>query len=137
MGTRVVRRTVPDAGSVQRVVPVTDTNQINVPNRYTSFNVTVASVNTVATVWVPAAGKRFRMMGYTLSAASAAFGTWRQAGVASTAFQFNTPRLAPGTTISTVEGISYEAPTVTNALCIDSSVAGVVFTGTVWGSETD
>ena len=76
------------------------------------------------------------MKGYNISTPSAGYGIFRQAGVASTAFQFNTSAMAPGTP-EVVPNISYAAPTITAALTLDASVAGLVFTGTVWGTEEE
>jgi len=128
MGSRVARRVI-DQGNPIKVVPASETGQVVTPQIYKPFTITVASVNTVATVWVPAAGSRVRLQGYTLSVSSQAFGVFRAAGQTSQNYQFNTKRMTPSVEGDTVTGISYPIPTTGIALTLDSSVAGVQFTG--------
>ena len=135
MGTQAVRRLI-NTNSPQAVIPVTELATLDVAYRYLPFNVTVASIGTVATLWAPAAGRRFRIKGLAMSTSAAGFGILRQAGVASTAFQFNTPATAANTPVS-IPNISLVGATVGIALVIDASAVPLTFSGTVWGSEEE
>lgn len=136
MGTLAVRRA--NAGGWANPVPkvnITEFGTYGEPNKFFAIKATVASVNTVQTIWVPATGMRVRLMGYSVSTPSAAGAIFRAAGVASVNYQFNTPVLAPNTPWGDNLRAGYLVPSAGQALVIDSSLAGAVFTGTVWGTE--
>ncbi|MCR4340886.1 MAG: hypothetical protein NUW01_13485 [Gemmatimonadaceae bacterium] len=97
------------------------------------FSVTIASAGTVATVWLPVAGRRFRVTGYNFTPSAADTVILRS--VASAAFQV-THRAAANTPITVPDlrwGIS--CASANSALVVDAGTAATVVTGTIFGDE--
>lgn len=93
----------------------------------------VVTAGTPATVWTPAAGKKFRLVGYAVSV-SAAAGVLFKEGAGNTQI-FRTPTLAintPHELDRIAEGIL--SATVDNALKVDTT-ANATVTGSCWGYE--
>ena len=100
----------------------------------TPFSVTVASVGTPATIWVPSAGTRFRVLGYTVT--PSATDTVFIRAVASSAFQLTIRGLA-NQNIQSPEVLGYfgiACATNNMALVVDAATAATALTGTIFGT---
>ncbi len=98
------------------------------------FSVTVASVGTVQTVWVPSANSRFRVLGYTVT--PSATDTFYLRAVASSAFQITLKGLANQAIQSPdVVGFFGVACATNNmALVVDVGTAATAVSGTIFGT---
>jgi hypothetical protein len=99
-----------------------------------SKDVSAVTVTTITTLWTPASGKKFRLMGGTLSCSTAVSILFEDniAGVTI----FRTPKLLVDTpyTFEVNGGQGKLSATADNILKATSSAAGVI-TGTLWGTE--
>lgn len=105
------------------------------PVRALAFSTTVASAGTVATLYLPAGGSRFRLHGgwVTPSAADTVF----LRGVASAVFQWN-GRGAANTPIPLQAPLGGTAAASANAaLVLDAGAGGTIVTGTIFLSEEE
>jgi len=97
---------------------------------------TFKRINAVAvTAGTPAAGSRFRVMGFNLGVSVAAASVFFVEGAGPTATGIATPVMAiNGTTTVPRLGAGYVSAAVDNALKIDVTASATV-TGCVWGVE--
>lgn len=110
-------------------------NQILQPDRHIPFKVTVASVGTPAVIWAPSGpNARFRMMGVNYSTSIASVSAAFKDGTASAFLTAGKTDVA-NKQVEINLGRGYLSGTDTNSLRIDSDIAGVTFTGTVYGRE--
>lgn len=138
MGTAGVRRALAGGGSNPQ--PVTEVGLDGTPirraNVFKPFSVTVASLGIAPqTVWTPATGLRFRLLGYTLTSNKAASVQFRDGSVATF--------LATGALVAATPapqpvgfGDGYKSASANNLLQLDVDTAvPAVLSGTVWGTE--
>ncbi|MDP9226497.1 MAG: hypothetical protein M3P18_22195 [Actinomycetota bacterium] len=97
---------------------------------------TAITAGTPATVWTPASGKKFRLMGYSLGSTVAAAQAFFVEGAGNTATGIATPVLAIGgpPANSPHFGDGYLSVAADNVLKIDVSASATV-AGSVWGLE--
>ena len=138
MGTAAARNALSGSGANPR--PVIEVGQDGTPvrraNTFKPFSVTVASLGIAPqTVWTPATGRRFRLLGYTLTSNKAASVQFRDGSVATIlatgALVANTPAPQP-----VAFGDGYRSASANNLLQLDVDTAvPVIISGTVWGTE--
>ena len=139
MGTLAYRRSqssLTGAGTKQVRPVYQDGVPQSTPLIFKPFRVTVASIGTPATIWNPPTGSRFRVLGYTISGTAADYAIFRESGVASGGFQFNTAQGAINAVQNSPElwnGLL--GASLNTALVLDTGVAGTTWTGTVFGTE--
>ena len=105
-------------------------DRIRSPNIFKDLN--AVAIGTITTVWTPASGKKFRLMGGTISVSAAGSVLFEDNAAATTIFR--TPKLAADTPYTfDVPGGKLSAA-ANNVLKATLSVAGNV-TGTLWGTE--
>lgn len=104
---------------------------IRTPNVFTDLS--FVNITTIATVWTPAAGKKFRLMGGTISV-SAACSVLFEDNV-SGATIFRTPILLTITPYSFTLGNGVLSGTADNVLKATSSTGIVSLVGTLYGTE--
>lgn len=99
-----------------------------------SKDVSAVTVTTITTVWTPASGKKFRLMGGTLSCSAAVSILFEDNTAGATIFR--TPKLLVDTpyTFEVRGGQGFLSAVADNVLKATSSGAGVI-TGTLWGLE--
>lgn len=99
-----------------------------------SKDVSTATVTTITTLWTPASGKKFRLMGGTLSCSTAVSILFEDNTAG--AIIFRTPKLLVDTpyTFEVKGGQGLLSALADNVLKATSSAAGVI-TGTIWGTE--
>lgn len=99
------------------------------PNVYKTFDIAVCG--TEATIWTPATGKKFRMMGIAVAPSAAAAMTFKD-NTAGTTILIARAGAGIPSTINFENGIL--STTANNLLTIQSSAAAIC-SGTVWGIE--
>ncbi len=134
MGVLAIRNANSGGESRQAVIQ-TSTSGVKYPTNPVAhpFSVTIASAGTVATVWSPAAGYRFRVTSYHITPSAA--DTIILRSVASAAFQV-THRAAANTPIVVPDlrwGVS--CASANSALVVDAGTAATIVTGTIFGDE--
>jgi hypothetical protein len=92
------------------------------------------AIGAIATVWTPAAGKRFRLMGGVLSVSAAASVLFEDNAAGAGSFVFRTPKLAADTPYNFDLGQGFLSAAINNLLKATSSAAASV-TGTLYGTE--
>lgn len=99
-----------------------------------SKDVSAVTVTTITTLWTPASGKKFRLMGGTLSCSTAVSILFEDNTAGATIFR--TPKLLVDTpyTFEVRGGQGFLSAVANNVLKATSSGAGVI-TGTLWGLE--
>lgn len=99
-----------------------------------SKDVSAVTVTTITTVWSPATGKKFRLMGGTLSCSTGVSILFEDNTAGATIFR--TPKLLVDTpyTFEVNGGQGFLSAVANNVLKATSSGAGVI-TGTLWGLE--
>lgn len=98
-----------------------------------SKDLSAVTITTISTVWTPAAGKRIRFMGGTISTSTAVSVLFEDNAGGTTVFR--TPKLLADTPYTfTVNGGQGKVLAADNVLKATSSAAGVI-TGTIWGTE--
>lgn len=134
MGSLAIRSANSLGGPGMATHPV-DARGIKYPANITAhaFSVTIASAGTVATAWLPATGRRFRVTSYVIT--SSAADTVFLRGVSSTNFLL-THKLAANSQLVVPDlrwGIS--CASANSALVVDAGTAATVVTGTIFGDE--
>jgi hypothetical protein len=99
-----------------------------------SKDVSAVTVTSITTLWTPASGKKFRLMGGTLSCSTAVSILFEDNAGGATIFR--TPKLLVDTpyTFEVKGGQGFLSALANNVLKATSSGAGVI-TGTIWGTE--
>jgi hypothetical protein len=98
-------------------------------------DVSAVAIGTIATVWTPANGKKFRLMGGAISVSAAANVLFEDNAAAGANFVFRTPKLLADTPfLFTLGGNGKLSATINNVLKATSSAAANL-TGTLWGTE--
>jgi hypothetical protein len=99
-------------------------------------DVSAVTIDTIATVWTPTSGKKFRLMGGTISASAAMNVLFEDNSAGGGNFVFRTPKLAADTPFSFVVlgGQGKLSATANNLLKATGSAAGNI-TGTLYGTE--
>jgi len=98
-------------------------------------DVSAVTVTTIATVWTPASGKKFRLMGGVISASAAMNVLFEDNSAGAGNFVFRTPKLLADTPFAfTLGGNGKISATVDNVLKATGSAAGAI-TGTLYGVE--
>ncbi len=99
-----------------------------------SKDVSAVTVTTITTLWTPGSGKKFRLMGGTLSCSTAVSILFEDNTAGATIFR--TPKLLVDTpyTFEVRGGQGFLSAVANNVLKATSSGAGVI-TGTLWGLE--
>lgn len=141
MGTLAQRRAIPDRNP-QPVVQVDSKGKEQLtqlqPTTFKPFSVTVASVGTPQTLWTPATGLRWRVMGWEISTPSASKAVFKEASVAAAVgTRYVTATLPNAGTPLTSPYLynGFTAASRNNQLVLDSDTAGVSYSGTVFGIE--
>ena len=94
-------------------------------------------IGSIATAWTPASGKKFRLMGGSISVSAAGNVLFEDNAAGAGNFVFRTPKLAADTPYTFVVGNNgKQSAAANNVLKATLSVAGTV-TGTLWGTEDD
>jgi hypothetical protein len=101
-----------------------------------SKDLSAVTITTIATVWTPASGKKFRLMGGSISVSAAMNVLFEDNAAGAGNFVFRTPKLAADTPYNFVVngGQGKLSATADNVLKATGSAAGAV-TGTLWGVE--
>jgi hypothetical protein len=99
-----------------------------------SKDVSSVTVTTITTLWTPATGKKFRLMGGTISCSTGVSILFEDNAAGATIFR--TPKLLVDTpyTFEVKGGQGFLSAVADNVLKATSSAAGVI-TGTLWGTE--
>jgi len=105
---------------------------VRVPN--VSKDLSTVTITTITTVWTPASGKKFRLMGGTFSVSAACSVLFEDNAAATTIFR--TPKLAADTPYNFVVagGQGVLSAAANNVLKATSSAAATII-GTLWGVE--
>jgi len=107
-----------------------DTGPILTPSKYVDMS--AITITTIATVWDPAAGKKFRLMGGCISVSAAASVLFEDNAASTTVFR--TPKLLADTPYNFDLGNGVVSTTVDNVLKGTSSAAAAI-SGTLYGIE--
>lgn len=101
-----------------------------------SKDLSAVTITTITTVWTPASGKKFRLMGGTISVSAAGNVLFEDNAAGAGNFIFRTPKLAADTpyTFVVLGGQGKLSAAINQVLKATLSVAGAV-TGTLWGTE--
>lgn len=140
MGTAAQRRAT-NTANPQPHVKVDETGTIEptfrTPNVFKPFSAAVASVGTPVTVWTPATGQRFRLMGWSFTSGGTGAAVFKEASVAvSIGSLFTAPAGAANVVVNSPPlGNGIFAASRNNQLVLDSTVAGITYSGTVFGTE--
>jgi hypothetical protein len=97
-------------------------------------DLSAVSVNTIATLWTPATGKKFRLMGGTISSSAAVNVLFEDNAAAAGNFLFRTPKLLVDTPFTFDLGNGLLSAAANNVLKGTGSGSASI-TGTVWGTE--
>lgn len=99
-----------------------------------SKDVSAVTVTTITTLWTPASGKKFRLMGGTISCSTGVSILFEDNAGGATIFR--TPKLLVDTpyTFEVNGGQGFLSALADNVLKATSSAAGII-TGTIWGTE--
>jgi hypothetical protein len=104
------------------------------PDIFKKIAAVAVTAGTPVAVWTPAAGKKFRLMGYTLSCSVGSAVIFEDASGAGNEFIRTPTAAANGVNQSPPLGNGYLSSTANNALCIDVTTSGTV-NGFVFGVE--
>lgn len=104
---------------------------LRTPDKYTDLN--AVAITTIATVWTPVAGKKFRLMGITISVSSACSVLFEDNTAGNTVFR--TPQLAANSPYNVDLANGYLSATINNVLKATASTGTVTITGTLYGTE--
>lgn len=120
----------------QLVLNGTTWDRLRTPSTFKVIAAVAITAATGATIWTPAAGKKFRLMGYSISASAAAsLKFYDGAGGALTTQIFRGPLLAAAGIDSQYNlGNGILSAAANNTLALDVTGNATV-TGTVWGTE--
>lgn len=108
------------------------------PTTFRQFSAAVASVGTPVVVWTPATGNRFRLMGWSYSSGGTGAAVFKEASVAvSVGSLWTNPSTALNVVVNSPPNLANGifAASRNNPLVVDSTVAGITYTGTVFGTE--
>src|SRR3990167_2230150 len=139
--TQATRRVI-NTANPQPVVKVDERLYIEAAQRtpaiFRPFAAAVASVGTPVVVWTPSTGTRFRLLGWSYSSGGTGAAVFKEASVAvSVGSLWTNPSTALNVVVNNppnlVNGIF--AASRNNPLVVDSTVAGITYTGTVFGTE--
>lgn len=94
------------------------------------------TITTIATVWTPSSGKKFRLMGGSISVSAAMNVLFEDNAAGAGNFIFRTPKLSADTPYNFVVsgGQGKLSAAANNVLKATGSAAGTI-TGTLWGVE--
>lgn len=141
MGTASARRAT-NTANPQPYVKVDETGRIEpafrTPNKFVPFTAAVASVGTPAVVWTPASGQRFRLLGWAYTSGGTGAAIFKEASVAaSVGSLWTNPAAGANVVVTNPPGLANGifAASRNNPLTVDSTVAGITYTGTVFGTE--
>ena len=98
----------------------------------TRKDLSAVTITSITSVWTPASGKKFRLMGGCISLSAA--GNVLFEDNAAAAFIFRTPKLLADTPYNFDLGNGYLSAAVNNILKATASAAGAI-TGTLYGTE--
>lgn len=101
-----------------------------IPKKFVALS--AVTITTIATVWTPTSGKRFRLMGMTISVSAAVSVLFEDNAGGTTIFQ--TPKLLADTPYTFDLGNGIPSAAVNNVLKGTSSAAATI-TGTLYGIE--
>lgn len=141
MGTLAQRRAQVVEGSqpVHKVGPDLQREQaFRTPTTFKPFTAAVASVGTPVVVWTPATGSRFRLMGWSYTAGGTGAAVFKEASVAaSVGSLWTNPAGAANVIVNSPPGLvnGIFAASRNNPLVVDSTIAGITYTGTIFGTE--
>ncbi len=112
-------------------------NLTRTPNTFKNFNAVASSSATA--VWTPAAGKKFRLMGFLIAASSAGDvllqdSTAAASGSPATIFRFASGTGGPGITPAGM-GNGIVSTSTNNLLTVTAPTTTATVSGTVWGTE--
>jgi hypothetical protein len=102
------------------------------PDAFKGLN--ALAIGTIATVWTPASGKKFRITGGSISVSAAASVLFEDNAAGAGNFVFRTPKLLADTPYTFSLGDGYTSVAADQVLKATSSAAANV-TGTLWGTE--
>lgn len=97
-------------------------------------DVSAVTITTIATVWTPATGKKFRLMGGTISASAAMNVLFEDNAAGAGNFVYRTPKLLADTPYTFDLSNGKVSATANNVLKATGSAAGTI-TGTLYGTE--
>jgi hypothetical protein len=106
-------------------------DRVRTPGRYVDLN--GATITTIATVWTPAAGKKFRLMGGMISVDSACSVLFEDNGAGTTIIR--TPKLLANTPYNFVLANGILSGAADRVLKATASTGTVTITGAIWGTE--
>ena len=141
MGTLAIRRAANAEGAqpVRKIGPDLAVEQaFRTPTVFRPFAAAVASVGTPVVAWTPATGQRFRLMGWSYTAGGTGAAVFKEASVAvSVGSLWTNPAGAANVVVNSPPGLvnGILAASRNNPLVIDSTVAGITYTGTIFGAE--
>jgi hypothetical protein len=92
------------------------------------------SITTIATVWTPAAGKKFRLMGGTISASVAGAVLFEDNAAGAGNFVWRTPKLLVDTPYSFLVGNNGKLSAAINNV-LKATLASASISGTLFGTE--
>ncbi len=108
-------------------------DRVRTPKVFT--DVAAVVINSIATVWTPAGGKKFRLMGGALSCNTAINVLFEDNTASAPNFVYRTPTLLAGTPFAfTLGGNGRVSATADNVLKATGSSTGTI-TGTLYGTE--
>lgn len=103
-----------------------------VPNKFIDLN--AVSVTTIATLWTPASGKSFRLMGGSISLSAGGSLLLEDNAAGAGNFVWRTPKMSADSPYNFDIGNGYLASAINRVLKGTASAAGTV-TGTLYGEE--
>lgn len=105
--------------------------------RLQTFRVDLSAVTitTIATVWTPTTGKKFRLMGGSISVSAAVSVLFEDNAAGAGNFVWRTPKLLADTPYNFDLGNGKQSATINQVLKATSSAAATI-TGTLYGVET-
>lgn len=92
------------------------------------------AIGTITTVWTPASGKKFRLMGGSISVSAAASVLFEDNAAGAGNFIYRTPKLLADTPFNFSLGNGFLSATANNVLKATASASANI-TGTLWGTE--
>ena len=141
MGTLAIRRAFNAEGAqpIRKVgSDLAVEEAFRTPTTFLPFSAAVASVGTPVVVWTPASGRRFRLMGWAYTSGGTGAAVFKEASVAvSIGSLWTNPAGAANVVVNSPPGLvnGILAASRNNPLVVDSTVAGITYTGTVFGAE--
>jgi hypothetical protein len=97
-------------------------------------DVATVAIGTIATVWTPTSGKKFRLMGGSISVSAACSVLFENNAAGAGNFIWRTPKLAADTPYNFDLGNGFLSPTIDHVLKATSSAAANLI-GTLYGVE--